>query len=89
MSVQNFSSLACLEVTEKFVVGGVEHVTTISTHDASAQSAQNARRVLTIFYLHPAPSLLVVFYHIQYRGRLHPKLSVWVKTRKSALFTTL
>ena len=50
MSVQNFKSLACLEVTEKFVVaewGGVEHVTTMSTPDASAQNAQNARRVLT------------------------------------------
>ena len=38
----NFSSLACLEVAEKFVVGwgsggagGVEHVTTMSNSNAS------------------------------------------------------
>ena len=53
MFVPNFRSLACLEVPEKFVVGGVwwggvKHVTTMSTPDASAQSAQNARRILTM-----------------------------------------
>ena len=38
MSVPNFSSLAGLEVAEKFVVGGVgwvEHVTTMSNSNAS------------------------------------------------------
>ena len=40
MSVPNFSSLAGLEVAEKFVVGGwggwwVEHVTTVSNSNAS------------------------------------------------------
>ena len=38
MSVPNFSSLAGLEVGEKFVVGGggeVEHVTTMSNSNAS------------------------------------------------------
>ena len=54
----NFSSLAGLEVAEKFVVvgrvglgGWVKHVTTMSTPVARAQSAQSARRVLTI--IHP------------------------------------
>ena len=31
----NFSSLAGLEVVEKFVLGGVEHVTTMSNSNAS------------------------------------------------------
>ena len=38
MSVPNFSSLAGLEVGEKFVLGGmvvVEHVTTVSNSNAS------------------------------------------------------
>ena len=38
MSVPNFSSLAGLEVAEKFVrggVGGVEHVTTVYNSNAS------------------------------------------------------
>ena len=39
MSVPNFSSLAGLEVAEKFVVvggvGGVEHMTTMSNSNAS------------------------------------------------------
>ena len=45
MSVQNFSSLACLEVPEKLWWGGTRD--TMSTPDAIAQSAQHARRVLT------------------------------------------
>ena len=36
MSVPNFSSLAGLEVAEKFVLGGgVEHVTTMSNSNVS------------------------------------------------------
>ena len=49
----NFSSLACLEVGEKFVVGGgVEHVTTVSNSNASCfrvvLSLVELRWVLTI-----------------------------------------
>ena len=35
MSVPNFSSLAGLEVAEKFVGGVVEHLTTVSNSNAS------------------------------------------------------
>ena len=54
MSVPNFSSLAGLEVAEKFVVGWVvvEHLTTVSNSNASyfrvALSWVELRWVLTI-----------------------------------------
>ena len=56
MSLPNFSSLAGLEVAEKFVVGGwggLEHVTTMSNSNASyfrdALSWVELPWVLTIF----------------------------------------
>ena len=52
MSMPNFSSLAGLEVAEKFVLGGVvEHVTTVSNSNASCFRVE-LRWVLTIYNAH-------------------------------------